>query len=56
MRRRAGPRGSMMAPDFGVVAAAVGLPFGVAALAPGLYRLLGDRTGHAGAVRSPSNR
>ncbi len=38
-----------MAPELAVVAAAVALPFAAAALTPVLYRLLGERTGYAGA-------
>jgi multicomponent Na+:H+ antiporter subunit A len=39
-----------MTPDPGVVGAAVVLPFVAAVLSPLLYRLLGDRTGYAGAL------
>jgi len=39
-----------MAPDLTVVSTAVALPFVAAALSPLLYRVLGDRTGYAGAV------
>ncbi len=39
-----------MSPEFTVVAAAVALPFGGAALAPLAHRALGDRTGYAGAM------
>lgn len=39
-----------MAPDLTVVTTAVALPFVAAALSPLLYRVLGERTGYAGAV------
>jgi len=39
-----------MAPDLTIVATAVALPFVAAALAPLLYRALGERTGYVGAV------
>ncbi|WP_265108168.1 hydrogen gas-evolving membrane-bound hydrogenase subunit E [Halosolutus halophilus] len=39
-----------MSPDQAVVVAAVALPFVAAALTPLLFRLLGERTGYAGAV------
>lgn len=39
-----------MAPDLTVISTAVALPFAAAALSPLLYRVLGERTGYAGAV------
>ncbi|MHB9288709.1 hydrogen gas-evolving membrane-bound hydrogenase subunit E [Halobacteriales archaeon Cl-PHB] len=39
-----------MPPEFAVVAGAVGLPFAGAAVAPLAHRVLGDRTGYAGAA------
>ena len=39
-----------MAPDLAVVAVAVFLPFVAAALAPLLYRALGEHVGYAGAL------
>ncbi|WP_435074697.1 hydrogen gas-evolving membrane-bound hydrogenase subunit E [Halorubrum sp. HHNYT27] len=39
-----------MAPDLTVVTTAVALPFVAAVLSPLLYRVLGERTGYAGAV------
>ncbi|WP_280586238.1 hydrogen gas-evolving membrane-bound hydrogenase subunit E [Halorubrum sp. Boch-26] len=39
-----------MAPDLTIVTTAVALPFVAAALSPLLYRVLGERTGYAGAV------
>ncbi|MFO8115390.1 MAG: hydrogen gas-evolving membrane-bound hydrogenase subunit E [Halorubrum sp.] len=39
-----------MAPDLTLVTTAVALPFVAAALTPLLYRVLGERTGYAGAV------
>jgi len=39
-----------MAPDLPIVTTAVALPFVAAVLSPLLYRVLGERTGYAGAV------
>jgi multicomponent Na+:H+ antiporter subunit A len=39
-----------MEPDFSILAAAVALPFIAAPTAPLVYRVLGDRTGYAGAL------